>query len=62
MTLYMQVSNDIYELPMIVEDTFNELRRKAGYPRNYVEKQIRKADRGKRSEFCTVEVDMLSDE
>ena len=62
MTLYMQVSNDRYELPMVVADNFNELRRKSGYPVKQIERQLRRFDRGKRSEFCAVEVDMLSDD
>lgn len=57
MTVYMLVSHDQYELPMMVCDTATELARRCGTTRNAVYSAIRNAQlRGYRCKYVKVDI------
>lgn len=57
MTVYMLVSPDQYELPLMVCDTASELERRCGLPHSAVCSCIRKAQlRGYRCKYVKVQI------
>ena len=58
MTLYMDVTNDKYELPMIVADSAVELARRLNVKTNSVYSAMKKAvERGQKSRYVRVVCD-----
>lgn len=59
---YMQVSADRFELPMASSDTVWDLAHLLGVTTNYVEKQMRRFECGKKTRFRKVWVELDEDE
>lgn len=58
MTLYMLVSNDEYELPLVIADSIAELGRKLSIPANRISSAMSHAKKkGYRSSYVKVEVE-----
>lgn len=54
--LYLEVTQDIYELPLIVADSLDEMARLSGFPKSYISADISKWKAGtvKRGRFRIV--------
>lgn len=60
--LYMLVTYDRYEFPIIIADSAEELARKCGVKRNTIYHMIRRQQKGCKSQYVCVEIDEEEEE